>query len=237
VLTGMTGDARLDPGTLAGLDEPVRRYLGHALGGGDGALHDRLELRMAGRIKVGPWLAFEATQRFDGAAFEWSARAGWGRFRPLHVVDRYAAGAGSTEGRLFGRWKFLHADDADTARAAAGRSAGERIWAPASLLPGHGVRWRAEGDDHVVASVPVPPERPDLHLHIDARGAVRSLWLDRWGSLGRSGHGYIPFGGDVAAEERFGGVVIPSRVTIGWWYGTPRFAPFFEATILGVRPL
>jgi hypothetical protein len=30
-----------------------------------------------------------------------SARAGWGWFRLLHVVDRYAAGAGSTDGRLF----------------------------------------------------------------------------------------------------------------------------------------
>jgi hypothetical protein len=236
-LTRSTRSERFDAGALAGLDEPVRRYLCHALGPGDGALHDRVELRMTGRIKVGPSLAFDGTQRFDGAAFEWSARAGRGRFRPLHIVDRYAEGAGSTDGRLFGRWRFLHSDDPDTARAAAGRSAGERIWVPASLLPGHGVRWRAEGDDHIVASVPVPPERPDLHLRIDERGAVRSLWLDRWGSLGRSRHGYIPFGGDVAAEQGFGGVVIPSRVTIGWWYGTPRFAPFFEATILGVSPL
>jgi hypothetical protein len=227
--------AGLDAAALAGVDEPVRRYLAHALPGG--APRHRVELRMTGRIKVGPWLAFDATQRFDGAAFEWSARAGRGRFKPLHVVDRYDAGAGSTDGRLFGRWRFLHADDVHTARAAAGRSAGERIWAPASLLPEHGVRWRAESDDHIVASVPVPPERPDLHLRIDARGAVRSLWLERWGKVGRSEHGYIPFGGDVAAEQRFGGVVIPSRVTIGWWYGTPRYAPFFEATILGVRAL
>jgi uncharacterized protein DUF6544 len=58
----------------------------------------RAELRMAGRIRVGPWLAFDATQRFDRAAFAWSARAGWGRFRPLHVVDRYEAGRGSTDG-------------------------------------------------------------------------------------------------------------------------------------------
>jgi hypothetical protein len=236
VLTSAPGGRRFDAAALARLDEPVRRYLTHALADG-GVLHERVELRMAGRIKVGPWLAFSATQRFEGSAFEWFARAGWGRARPLRVVDRYDAGAGSTDGRLFGRFRFLHADDEHTARAAAGRSAGERIWVPASLLPGSGVRWRAESDEHIVASVPVPPERPDLHLRIDRSGALTSLWLERWGKVGRSGHGYVPFGGDVAAEQRFGDVVIPSRVTIGWWYGTPRYAPFFDAAILDARPL
>jgi hypothetical protein len=139
VLTPAPSGRRFDAAALAGLDEPVRRYLTHALAEG-GVMHERVELRMAGRIKVGPWLAFSATQRFAGAALEWSARAGWGRVRPLHVVDRYDAGAGSTDGRLFGRWRFLH-------------------------------------------------------------------------------------------------VVIPSRVTIGWWYGTPRYAPFLDAAILDARPV
>jgi len=29
---------------------------------------------------------------------------------------------------------------------------------------------------------------------------------------------------------------IPSRLTVGWWFGTPRYAPFFEATLLDARP-
>jgi hypothetical protein len=29
-----------------------------------------------------------------------------------------------------------------------------------------------------------------------------------------------------------GGVVVPSAVTVGWWFGTPRYAPFFEAEIV-----
>jgi hypothetical protein len=221
---------RFDPASIAELDEPVRRYLTHALA--DGApLHSGALLAMTGRIKVGPWLSFTAQQEFRGHAFTWRARAGVGRVRPLHVTDSYADGAGSTEGRVFGRLRFLHADDEDTARAAAGRAAAESIWVPATLLPQNGVSWRAESDDVIVASFEVPPEQPELTLGIDAAGALRTVSVMRWGNSGQERFGYIPFGGDVHAERRFGDVLVPSRVTIGWWFGTPRYAPFFEATI------
>jgi hypothetical protein len=225
---------RFDAASIAGLDEPVRRYLTHALA--DGApLHSGARLAMTGRIKVGPWLSFTAQQEFTGHAFSWRARAGVGPIRPLHVTDRYADGAGSTEGRLFGRLRFLHADDEHTARAGAGRAAAESIWVPAMLLPRNGVSWRAESDDVIVASFEVPPEQPELTLGIDAAGAVRTVSVMRWGDVGQDGFGYIPFGGDVHDERRFGAVVLPSRVTVGWWFGTPRYAAVFEATILSAE--
>ena len=68
-------------------------------------------------------------------------------------------------------------------------------------------------------------------------GRGRSVWLDRWGNVGRPGHGYVPFGGEVTEERRFGDVVILSQVTIGWWFGTPRYAPLFEATLRDARPV
>src|SRR4029079_1833452 len=88
---------------LAGLDEPVRRYLRHSIA--DGArLPSGIELTMSGRINPGLPMRFTATQRFDGHSFVWDARAGWGRFKPLRVVDRYdGAGSGGTDGRAFGR--------------------------------------------------------------------------------------------------------------------------------------
>lgn len=227
---------RFDARTLAGLDEPVRRYLAHALVDGT-ALHERIELRMAGRIKAGVRLRFSATQRMTEGGYEWRARAGLGPVRPLHVVDRYADGAGSTDGRVFGRLRFLHAEDEDTLRSAAGRAAVEYMWLPARLLPDRGVDWRALAPDHIVATLDVAPERPEVHLRLDALGGVRSVWLMRWGNVGTAEYGAIPFGAEISAERRFGDVVIPSRVRVGWWYGTPRWAPFFEAGVLDVRPL
>ena len=60
---------------------------------------------------------------------------------------------------------------------------------PGKSLPPHGVSWRAESDEHIVATVTVPPERPDVHFRIDACGGVRSVWLERWGKVGRHGYG------------------------------------------------
>jgi hypothetical protein len=221
--------------SVAGLDEPIRRYFEHAIA--DGArIAPGLRLEMAGRIKVGPWLSFAAEQEFTGHAFTWRARAGLGRFKVLHVVDSYAPGYGSTEGRLLGAVRFMRQADANTARAAAGRAAAETIWVPGTLLPGSGVRWRAIADDLIVATFSVPPERPELTLRISKTGAVRSISIMRWGNVGQKEFGYIPFGGDVHAERRFDSLVLPSRVTVGWWYGTPRYEPFFEATILTAQP-
>jgi len=38
-------------------------------------------------------------------------------------------------------------------------------------------------------------------------------------------------------RQRFGELVLPSRVTVGWWFGTPRYKPFFQATIRAVTPV
>jgi hypothetical protein len=32
-------------------------------------------------------------------------------------------------------------------------------------------------------------------------------------------------------------MVLPSGITVGWWYGTPRYDPFFEAEVLRAEPL
>jgi hypothetical protein len=99
------------------------------------------------------------------------------------------------------------------------------------------VRWRAESETEIVARFEVPPERVELRLGIDADGAARTVSVMRWGNAGQDHFGYIPFGGHVYAEQRFGSFTLPSRVSVGWWFGTPRYAPFFDATILSIEPI
>jgi hypothetical protein len=204
------------------LDEPVERYFRHAIR--DGAERGRGgRLTMTGRIRVGPWLHFTGVETCDGRSFVWQARIAGGLFV---VTDRFDRGAGSTEGKLLGRMRLFRSDGVDTTRSAAGRAALEAIWSPRSLLPESGVTWRAESDELIVASWDVPPERPEVHLRIDGRGAVRSAWAQRW----RDG-GYLPCGCEVHAERRWGDLVVPSRVTVGWHFGTPAYRPFFSAQI------
>jgi len=226
---------RFDPAMVAHLAEPVRRYFLHALAPG-APLGRRVRLRMAGRIKLGLWLPFTADWEGDGRSFAWRARVGWGPFTLFRVIDRFQDRSGSMDVRLFGRIRVVHVDDQDTVRSGAGRAAVEAAhWAPARLLPECGVSWRAESDEWIVATWDVPPERPEVRLRIDSDGAVREGSVMRWDSGSHGKRGHIPCGGEVVAEQRFGDLIIPSRLRVGWWYGTPHYEPFFEAEILSLE--
>ena len=229
-------EPRFGPDVLAGLDEPVRRYFSHAIRDG-AALPDGVRMAMSGRIKVGVWLPFSAEQTVDGRSFTWRARVGRGPLTPLRVIDRYADGVGATEGRLLGRVTLFHAEDVDTARSAATRAAIESVvFAPPSVLPGRGVAWRAETENVIVARFDLPPERPEVRVRIDEHGAIRTVSAPRWGNAGEKTFRSIPFGGDVHAERRFGDLVLPSTLSVGWWFDTARYKPFFRAGIRTVTP-
>jgi hypothetical protein len=227
---------RFSSDLLAGLEEPVRRYFSHAIS--DGApLPNGVRMAMSGRIKVGLWLPFTAEQTVDGRSFTWRARVGRGPLTPLRVSDQYADAAGSTEGRLLGRLTLFHAHDGNTARSAATRAAIESVvFAPPSVLPDRGVAWRAESEDVIIARFDLPPERPEVRLRIDEHGAIRTVSALRWGNVGEKTFQYIPFGGEIHAERRFGDLLLPSTLSVGWWFDTPRYAPFFHAEITAVTP-
>lgn len=229
---------RFDAALLDGLDEPVRRYFTHAIREG-APLAGRFRVSMAGRIRVNRlWLPFTAEQEVARGSFTWSARVGVGRMAPLTVTDRYADGAGSIAGRLFGRRTLFQADDEATTRSAAGRTALDACaFAPPAVLPQHGVTWRAESPELIVATWAVPPERPEVHIRIAPDGAIRSVRAERWDRQGTPGYQYIPCGGDVLAEQRFGPFTVAGRVSVGWWYGTERFAPFFAASVRDFAPV
>jgi hypothetical protein len=81
----------------------------------------------------------------------------------------------------------------------------------------------------------VPPERPEVHLQLDARGAALGVWAMRWDDGARGPRGSLPCGGVVHVERRCGDLVLPSRLTAGRWFGPPRWSPYFEAEVLAAR--
>lgn len=218
--------------SLTGLDEPVRRYFEHAITR-NATLRSRVRLSMDGRIKIGSWLPFTATQTLSGNSLRWVARVGWRALAPLTVEDNYRDGQAFSEGRLLGRMRVFHTDGIDIARSAAGRVALEAsIWTPANLLPQHGVSWRAESDELIVASWEIGPERVRVRIRIDQTGAVRETSALRWGKPpGADRYDYLPCGAHVHAERRFEDLLVPTRVSAGWFFGTARYTPFFIATV------
>jgi len=228
-LPGNWTGVRADSGYSA-LDEPIRRYFEHAIGH-EAQPGRSVGLRLRGRIKVGMWLHFDSTWEGDALSFSWRARAGPGPTRVLDVHDQFADGRGSMRVAL-GRLKLVDAHDEDTARSGAGRAALEAVWMPGALLPERGVQWRAESETEIVATWDVPPERPEVHLGIGAKGELRFVRALRW--RGRR-TGYMPFGADVHDEDDVGGVTIPTRLTAGWGHGTAAWSPFFEAEVAGLE--
>lgn len=226
-----TRERRFDAASLAHLDEPVQRYFRHAIA--DGAvLGSSAAVTMRGHIRTAKWLPFTAEQRLDGRSFVWQARVGLGPLTILRVTDRFYAGHGSIEGSLFGRMRVFSEAGRDVTRAAAGRLALDSVLVPPTVLPGRGVTWRAETEELIIAKFLLEPEHPEVRVQIDQDGGVRGLVTSRWGNWGQKAYGYIPCGGTVHAERRFGAFVIPSAYTACWWYGTPREAPFFRAEVL-----
>jgi len=199
--------------------------VGAARGCGKPRTRIECDARIRGRTRA-PSVPRTAEEECDGRSFAWDARVG-----PLHVTDRFADGAGGMRGRLFGRRTVFDVSSDDVTRSSAGRAALEAIWCPAALLPDRGVTWRAEADDLIVAAWDIPPERPELRLRIGRDGGVREASAVRWGNAGRKAFGYIPCGCEVRAERSFGDLVVPSEVTVGWWFGMPDYEPFFTARV------
>jgi hypothetical protein len=110
--------------------------------------------------------------------------------------------------------------------------AAEAVWAPAALLPAHGVRWTAPSDEMAVAAFNIDGEPVAVTLTLDPAGAVRRLELRRWGNAtDDGGYAAIPFDADVAADARFDGYTIPTRLAVSWWFGTDRQFEFIRVTV------
>jgi len=228
---------RVELATLEDLDEPVRRYFAHAIAEG-APLVEGVHVRLRGQIRLGTWLPFTSEQDSFPTAFTWRARVTAGPLTLFRATDRLVEGAGSVDARLLGRLPMIHADDAHTARSAAARAALEAaVFAPAALLRHPGIEWEARGDDLILARWTVAPERPEIEIRVGLDGAIRSVWAPRWGRQGTDEHQYIPFGGELAGERRFGAYLLPGFLSVGWWWGTERFTPFFRGEVRDVAPV
>jgi hypothetical protein len=105
------------------------------------------------------------------------------------------------------------------------------VFAPPSVLPHRGVTWWADTSESIVGRFGIPPEHPEVHARIDRRGALMTVSALRWGNAQEEAFRYLWCGCEVHAEQRFRDPMIASSLTVGWRFGTPRYAPFFEAEI------
>lgn len=230
---------RFDDTLIDGLPEIARRYFRHAIAPGT-PLSTTVQLEMSGTFRLGSkakHTSYPMTARqvlAPPGAFVWIAAMGAGLMR----ID---GSDGLFDGRVWTRFwvdGLLPAaslrDTSDLMRSGLARPAMEAIWAPASLLPAHGVVWTQTGPDTARLAFPTGVEPVDITL--DADGRVTEVVTMRWSDANPEHIFRLqPFGGTMTAERRFGGFTIPVAVSIGNHYGTPDYLPFFEAEITGAR--
>ncbi len=208
----------------------VGTYLRHAIAE-DTPLASAVRLHMTGEIKLKRWLPFTATQvvRLD-QGFIWNARV---NIEPAFISghDQFINGTGKCKWKLMGLLKVMSAKGPDISRSAAGRMAIERILLPSAFCRPD-ISWSGTALT-ATATSKIATFDSQVTLNIDPSGMIKSVAMPRWGNPDRGAFKSLPFGGLIEEENTFDGYTIPTRLRIGWHFGTERFdkGEFFRCTI------
>jgi uncharacterized protein DUF6544 len=224
------GEPVFDPSTVADLPEPARRWLVHAITPGT-PLWRSVTLTMRGKIRIGAWRSFTATQVIaPSEGYVWAATA---RIFALPVTgfDRLTGGTGEMRWRLLNMIPVVTARGDDVTRSAAGRLATETVFVPRMFRL---ATWTtAEEPDTAVGTWRIGPDAETARYRLGPQGEMAEVRLDRWGNPDGPAYGRYPFGASIEAERVVQGVAIPSEFRAGWWWGTERqdVGEFFRAHV------
>jgi hypothetical protein len=174
-------------------------------------------MTLAGGMPGAPWIPDTARRYLEHAI-----RKDAPPVRSVRLRMHGAHGVGEQRWKLLGLFPAMTASGADIARSGAGRVAGEAIWLPTILRDG-AVAWSAADASHARASFAAFGERADLAMTVAPDGRLESVVYQRWGNPDGGFFRYESFGGAMEAEGSFQGFSIPTRMRMGWYFGTERF--------------
>jgi hypothetical protein len=218
---------------LANLPKAARLYLKHAIAPG-AILASGVKLWMHGEIKLGQkWHPFKGEEVICwNRGMIWRATT-WMQGLPIWGADRIVDGVGDMQWKILGLFPVMQASGADISRSGIGRMQGESVWLPA-VLCNPDIAWTELDTAHVQANFTAWGEPAELLLTIDDIGRLEQVKFKRWGNPEGGDHHYVDFGGVVEEESSFGGYTIPTRLRLGWFFGSDRFeseGEFFRCSI------
>lgn len=190
------GDERVITDTdLAGLDEPVQRYL-HFMGVVGRPRVWSFSARFAGRFRLrprSPWLAAEALQYdsllpgpdgHDQASRIFTMRLRFARLVSMLGHDTYLGGRGRMLGTLAGRWTVADGAGPETDVSELSTWLNDVLLLAPSMLLRTGATWRALGPDRFEVTVIDSGHTVRAEVTIDPHGApVDVATTDRWADL------------------------------------------------------
>ena len=142
----------------------------------------------------------------------------------LTGADHYLDGESRMRISAFGLVPVVNAGGPDIARSASARLLIEGVALPPALLPGQNVTIELVDESHFRALVRLGEWQTPITVTVDEVGRATEVVLDRWGDYtpDRSFR-LIPYGATLGEEAIFGNYTIPTRISVGWWYGTPEY--------------
>jgi hypothetical protein len=229
--------ARFDPGMIADLPEPARRYFLYTIKPGT-PLYRVAKISMSGRFGMGTrtrpgYIPMKATQILAmPAGFIWKMRAR----RGLMTLS----GSDSESWTRFWLMGLLPVarmgGNPDHTRSAFGRYVAEAVfWTPAAVLPGPGVAWEKVDTDCVRLIVRHQDLVQPVDVFVAPDGQPTRVCFDRWSDANpEKQHRLQPFGGYLSEFQTFAGFRLPTYVEAGNHFGTDQYFPFFVADVTEV---
>jgi hypothetical protein len=233
---------RFDPAQISGLPEIAHRYFRHAVAPGT-PIYSGLELEMEGNFLLGDKAKHQGYRMkarqvlTQSAEFVWMPRLRSGAMT-ITGSDARVAGEAWTRFWMLGVLPVANVTTSpDMLRSAQFRGVVESaLWLPTTLLPENGARWEQVGQNEARVTLTRFSPAIALHLKLDESGAVREVIGQRWSNANREQRFRLqPFGGMMSKEATFGGLTIPTEISVGNHYGTEEYLPFFQARITRVR--
>ena len=215
--------APLAPDSLAGLPEPVLRYLNHALP----PPHRGLKLvryQQRGTLRTGPgserWMRFTASQVIGPRTTEflWTARVEIAPLLHVRVTDSLADGRGSGQVALLSAVPIASAGgNLEMNSGSLHRFLAEAVWYPSALLPSPQLTWAPIDDARAVATLANGATRVSLEFRFNSDDEVDGIYTPaRWGSFGGA-YEQVAWEGKFRSYARRNGVLVPSEGEVGWY--------------------
>jgi len=226
-------DRPFHPESLINLPNLARRYLENAIAPGT-PLASAVRLWMHGEIKLDQkWHPFKGEEVIYGhRGMIWRATT-WAKGLPIWGGDRIVDGVGESQWKILGLFPVVQASGADITRSSVGRVQVESILLP-SILCNPDICWTELNASQVQANFTAFGEPAKLTLTVNDRGILEQAKIDRWGNPEGKAFHYVDFGGIFEDSSTFDGYTIPTRLRVGWFFGSDRFeseGEFFRCAI------
>jgi len=198
----------------------VRRYLDGALRAG-GSTPRQVRVMQIGEMRQKPggrWLPFTAVEEFavEDVAFSWRARFPIAPLVWLRVVDRYAAGEGLLEARLWGLLRVMRACGQEASEGEVLRYLAELAWVPQAMLDNRRLAWRELDARAVEVATRVGSAKVTVRLEFDAAGDIVGTWCDARPYLEGKTSVTRPWAGRFTDYAVVGGIRMPTLGEVRW---------------------